>query len=59
MMMDYLLSKNFYLNILINLNLGFHQDYDTSISNNNTSQEVWSLQTENRQLISLSLKKLL
>ena len=59
MMMDYLLSKNFYLNILINLNLGFHQDYDTSISNNNTSQEVWSLQTENRQLISFSLKKLL
>jgi len=59
MMMDYLLSQNFYLNILINLNLGFHQDYDISISNNNKSQEVWSLQSENRQLISFSLKKLL
>ena len=57
--LDYLLKNNFFATILMTINLGFHQDYDPTIFNNNNSQEYWTFKTANQQIFSLAIKKML
>ena len=55
--LDYNLKNDFYATILMNINLGLHQNYDPTISLSNYSQEYWALKTANQQFFSLAIKK--
>jgi hypothetical protein len=56
MFLDYKINEKIYLNVIGNLNLGFHQNY---YLNGNSRQEDWSLKMANQQLISIAIKKYL
>jgi len=56
MFFDYFINDDIHLNIIANLNLGLHQNYDLS---GNLRQEYWSLKMANQQLISIGIKKYL
>tara|TARA_B100000767_G_scaffold216802_1_gene204409 strand:+ start:60 stop:689 length:630 start_codon:yes stop_codon:yes gene_type:complete len=56
MFLDYLIKEKIHLNVITNLNLGIHQNYDRS---GNIDQEYWSLKMANQQLISIAIKKYL
>ena len=56
MFLDYLIKEKIHLNVIANLNLGIHQNYDRS---GNIDQEYWSLKMANQQLISIAIKKYL
>ena len=57
--LDYNLKNDFYATILININLGLHQNYDPTVSLSNYSQEYWAVKTANQQFLSLAIKKIL
>jgi hypothetical protein len=56
---DYLLKEDFWLNLKLHLNYGFHQDYESTINSGLQSQEVWILKSANQQLISIGVKKVI
>jgi hypothetical protein len=64
MFLEYSLKKDVFLNIIANLNVGFHQYYEATIVNSSggtatISQEYWGLRLANQQLISIAVKKYL
>ena len=56
MFLDYKINEKIYLNVIANLNLGFHQDY---YLNGSLRQEYWNLKMANQQLMSIAIKKYL
>ncbi len=52
---DVSLKENWFLNILVHLNAGFHQNFASGVVN--ASNEVWELKSSNQQLLSVGIKK--
>jgi hypothetical protein len=53
---DIKFNNGWLLNLLVQLNLGLHQNFTSAVLNS-TTNEVWEFRTANQQLFSIGVKK--